>query len=113
MHAADRSGQPGRFPAPAEIRRRAAGEGVLQSAGECREIHTAGLPPGREKGLFEKFTRGREGSAVAGVSLGRAIVRAIVQAHKGTVRAEIRPEGGARFVITLSAGETPVVSAAE
>jgi two-component system sensor histidine kinase KdpD len=68
-----------------------------------------GLPPGREEALFEKFTRGQEESAVAGVGLGLAIVRAIVQAHKGTVRAENRPEGGARFVITLPAGDPPPV----
>jgi two-component system sensor histidine kinase KdpD len=68
-----------------------------------------GLPPGREEALFEKFTRGQEESAVAGVGLGLAIVRAIVQAHKGTARAENRPEGGARFIITLPAGEPPEV----
>jgi two-component system sensor histidine kinase KdpD len=68
-----------------------------------------GLPPGREDTLFEKFTRGQDESAVAGVGLGLAIVRAIVEAHKGTVRGENRPEGGARFVISLPAGEPPVV----
>jgi len=68
-----------------------------------------GLPPGREEALFEKFTRGQEESAVAGVGLGLAIVRAIVQAHRGKVRAENRPEGGARFVITLPAGVPPEV----
>ncbi|MBW8370878.1 MAG: two-component system sensor histidine kinase KdpD [Thiobacillus sp.] len=68
-----------------------------------------GLPPGREESLFEKFTRGQDESAVAGVGLGLAIVRAIVEAHKGTVRGENRLQGGARFVITLPAGEPPVV----
>lgn len=68
-----------------------------------------GLPPGREDSLFEKFTRGHDESAVAGVGLGLAIVRAIVEAHKGTVRGENRPQGGARFVITLPVGEPPVV----
>ena len=68
-----------------------------------------GLPPGKEESLFEKFTRGQDESPVAGVGLGLAIVRAIVEAHKGTVRAENRPEGGARFIITLPAGEPPIV----
>lgn len=68
-----------------------------------------GLPPGKEDSLFEKFTRGQEESAVAGVGLGLAIVRAIVEAHKGKVRAENRPGGGARFIVSLPAGEPPVV----
>jgi two-component system sensor histidine kinase KdpD len=68
-----------------------------------------GLPAGREESLFNKFTRGEEESPVGGVGLGLAIVRAIVQAHKGTVRGENRPEGGARFVISLPAGEPPSV----
>jgi two-component system sensor histidine kinase KdpD len=67
------------------------------------------LPPGREEALFEKFTRGREESAVTGVGLGLTIVRAIVEAHKGTVKAENRHEGGARFIITLPIGEPPSV----
>ncbi len=68
-----------------------------------------GLPSGKEEQLFEKFTRGHEESSVSGVGLGLSIVRAIIQAHKGTVRAENRPEGGARFIITLPAGEPPPV----
>jgi two-component system sensor histidine kinase KdpD len=68
-----------------------------------------GLPPGREESLFEKFTRGQEESTVAGVGLGLAIVRAIIEAHNGTVKAGNRPEGGARFVITLPTGEAPDV----
>jgi two-component system sensor histidine kinase KdpD len=73
------------------------------------EDNGPGLPPGREDSLFEKFTRGRDESAVNGVGLGLAIVRAIVEAHGGTVKAENRPEGGARFVITLPKGEPPDV----
>lgn len=73
------------------------------------EDNGPGLPPGREEALFEKFTRGREESAVTGVGLGLTIVRAIVEAHKGTVKAENRHEGGARFIITLPIGEPPSV----
>lgn len=71
------------------------------------EDNGPGLPPGREAWLFEKFSRGEEESAVAGVGLGLAIVRAIVEAHDGRVRAENRAQGGARFVITLPAGSPP------
>jgi two-component system sensor histidine kinase KdpD len=70
-----------------------------------------GLPPGREDTLFDKFARGREESAIVGMGLGLSIVRAIVEAHDGTVRAENRPEGGARFTIRLPAGQPPEIPA--
>ncbi len=68
-----------------------------------------GLPAGREESLFDKFTRGEDESPVTGVGLGLAIVRAIVEAHQGKVWGENPPEGGARFVISLPAGEPPSV----
>jgi two-component system sensor histidine kinase KdpD len=68
-----------------------------------------GLPPGKEDHLFEKFTRGQEESSVSGVGLGLAIVHAIIEAHKGTIRAENRAEVGARFIITLPAGVPPQI----
>ena len=66
-----------------------------------------GLPPGREQSIFDKFTRGQRESVVPGVGLGLAICRAIVEAHGGTIRAENREGGGARFVFTLPADEPP------
>ncbi len=69
-----------------------------------------GIPAGREAWLFEKFTRGSDESSVSGVGLGLAIVRAIVEAHGGTVRAENRVPHGARFVIRLPAGSPPDMS---
>jgi two-component system sensor histidine kinase KdpD len=84
--------------------------------GEERPVEIAvsddgpGFPPGRESWLFEKFTRGRDESSVSGVGLGLAIVRAIVEAHGGTVRAENRVPHGARFVLALPAGTPPDMS---
>ncbi len=57
-----------------------------------------GLPPGVD--VFEKFVRGPETTS-GGVGLGLAICRGIVEAHGGTITAEARPEGGARFSIRL------------
>jgi len=73
------------------------------------EDNGPGLPLGKEEALFAKFARGKNETAVTGVGLGLSIVRAIVEAHEGSVRAENRAEGGTRFVIRLPAGEAPEV----
>lgn len=76
-----------------------------------------GLPPGREEALFQKFTRGESESATAGVGLGLAICRAIVEAHEGRLWAEpARPEAvrrGARFCFTLPLGTPPAMPSEE
>jgi two-component system sensor histidine kinase KdpD len=72
-----------------------------------------GLPPSMGERIFDKFTRGREESAVSGVGLGLAICRAIVEAHGGSIRAEAPDEGGARFVFTLPLGSPPDIDEAE
>lgn len=69
-----------------------------------------GLPKGGEEALFQKFERGERESATPGVGLGLAICRAIVAAHGGTMRAENRAEGGARFVFSLPRGSPPPVT---
>jgi two-component system sensor histidine kinase KdpD len=66
-----------------------------------------GLPSGREEEIFQKFERGDKESATPGVGLGLAICRAVVEAHEGSIRAQNRPGGGARFLIELPAGTPP------
>jgi len=65
-----------------------------------------GLPAGETARLFDKFQRGGEEGAIAGVGLGLAICRAIVRAHGGTIDAQRRPGGGARMELTLPATES-------
>ena len=72
-----------------------------------------GLPPGKEEEIFKKFERGQKESATPGVGLGLAICRAICEAHGGTIRAENRRGGGARFVFSLPRGNPPVVDTAD
>ncbi|OYW16999.1 MAG: hypothetical protein B7Z54_08995, partial [Sphingobacteriales bacterium 12-47-4] len=72
-----------------------------------------GLPAGREEALFEKFVRGERESATAGVGLGLAICRAIVEAHGGRIRAG-RGDGpperpGASFGFSLPLGTPPAL----
>ncbi|MBF0283658.1 MAG: DUF4118 domain-containing protein [Magnetococcales bacterium] len=68
-----------------------------------------GFPPGMEKKLFDKFTRGKMERSDSGFGLGLTIVRSILEAHGGTIRAENRSEGGARFTMLLPLGHPPTL----
>jgi two-component system sensor histidine kinase KdpD len=69
----------------------------------------AGLPPGQERAIFEKFARGKKESSIPGTGLGLAICEAIVQAHGGRIWAENRTPQGARFVFTLPLDAQPSI----
>jgi K+-sensing histidine kinase KdpD len=62
--------------------------------------HGAGLEPGREERLFDKFERGPHASR-DGIGLGLAICKNIVEAHGGTIRARNATGGGAEFRVEL------------
>src|SRR5262249_36837961 len=66
-----------------------------------------GLPELDAERLFEPFTRGQTESSIAGVGLGLALCRTIIEAHDGTIRAERRQPNGARFEIRLPLGCPP------
>jgi signal transduction histidine kinase len=53
--------------------------------------------------VFERFYRldTSRTAATGGSGLGLAIVRALVEAHGGTISLDVAPEGGARFTFTL------------
>lgn len=72
------------------------------------EVEPADVP-----GLFEPFRRGgRERTGARGAGLGLAIVRAVCDAHGGTVTAAARDGGGLTVTVTLPAAAiTPVVAA--
>ncbi len=57
--------------------------------------------------IFERFVRGRHHSSGSGVGLGLSIVRAIAEAHQGTVTLTSHPGGGARFEVTVPARQPP------
>jgi two-component system sensor histidine kinase KdpD len=70
--------------------------------------HGAGLAPGEEKKVFEKFYRGA-GARPGGTGLGLSIVQGIARAHRGEIDAENDPAGGAMFTIRIpvETGERP------
>ncbi|WP_198663393.1 sensor histidine kinase [Jiangella endophytica] len=51
--------------------------------------------------IFDRFARADVGRGVEGSGLGLAIVRAIAEAHRGTVTVDSRPGGGATFTVAL------------
>lgn len=83
--------------APLEIRAGPAVGGVLVEVLD----RGAGLEPGEEERIFEKFYRGRAGTQTGGTGLGLSICRGIIEAHGGRIWARPRPGGGAAVSFTL------------
>jgi len=67
-----------------------------------------GIPEADRQRIFERFYRAdsSRSSATGGTGLGLAIVRELVEAHGGTIEADERPGGGARFTFTLPLAAT-------
>jgi two-component system, OmpR family, sensor kinase len=84
-------------------------EVTLEHAGDDVRLevrdHGPGLPTSDAEALFERFWRSEAGRerGRGGAGLGLAIVAAIVDAHRGEVRAGNAPGGGASFVVLLPA----------
>lgn len=62
-----------------------------------------GIPPEELPQVWERLFRGDRSRSTPGLGLGLSLVRAIVQAHGGSVAAESRPGEGARFSLRLPA----------
>lgn len=66
-----------------------------------------GIAPDDRARIFERFTRLDEARTRdrGGAGLGLAVVHAIVRSAGGTIEVGTSPSGGARFVVTLPAGD--------
>lgn len=64
-----------------------------------------GIPDTLLPYVFDRFVQGKDKTGSSG--LGLTIVKTLVNLHGGTVRAENRAEGGARFSLTLPAERGP------
>jgi signal transduction histidine kinase len=60
-----------------------------------------GIPSDMRRRLFRPFARGSRDDAPAGLGLGLALVKALAEAHGGTVSYEARPDGGSVFMVFL------------
>ncbi|HEY9104911.1 PAS domain S-box protein [Chitinimonas sp.] len=68
-----------------------------------------GIPAEELAVIFDKFIQSsKTKTGAGGTGLGLAISREIVEAHDGAIRAENRPRGGARFVLSLRAMQETV-----
>jgi two-component system sensor histidine kinase KdpD len=66
-----------------------------------------GIPLAALPSIFEPFMGTRRSGTARTSGLGLAIVRGIVEAHGGSIRAEQRRGGGARFTLTLVQRQPP------
>ncbi len=60
-----------------------------------------GVPVADRQRIFTAFERGRETKGTGGAGIGLAVVKQIIDAHRGDVSVEDLPEGGARFRVVL------------
>ena len=73
--------------------------------------HGVGIPPAFLPHVFERFRQAEvDGRARAGLGLGLAIARHIVEQHGGSITAESEGQGrGAVFTVRLPAARSPVI----
>jgi PAS domain S-box-containing protein len=72
------------------------------------EDHGIGIAPDDLSRIFGRFERTVASKNYGGLGLGLYIARQIIEQHRGSIRAENRPCGGAQFVIKV-----PLVSSTE
>jgi signal transduction histidine kinase len=60
-----------------------------------------GVPAGEREAIFRRLYRGDSSRSQRGLGLGLSMVKAIVEAHGGSVTVDDAPGGGARFMVRL------------
>jgi signal transduction histidine kinase len=60
-----------------------------------------GVPLAEREAVFRRLYRGDASRSQRGLGLGLSLVKAIVEAHGGTVTIDDAPDGGAQFTVRL------------
>ena len=63
-----------------------------------------GIPPDELPRIWTRLFRGDSSRAERGLGLGLSLVKAIVEAHGGTVAVESEPGKGSTFIVSLPLG---------
>src|SRR5262249_12899104 len=63
--------------------------------------HGIGIPPGRIASIFDPFVRAVSARNFGGLGLGLFTAKAIVDAHRGEISVESKPDAGATFKVRL------------
>lgn len=77
---------------------------ISEDEGQARIVvkdNGGGIPEKDLPHIFERLYQGDESRGAIGNGLGLSIVRELVAAHGGTIRAESPPNGGTAMIITL------------
>jgi signal transduction histidine kinase len=74
------------------------------------EDQGVGIPKEQQARVFERFESRSHGSSHRGAGLGLSIVRAVSEAHGGTLAIEPRPEGGLLVTVRLPRADATAVA---
>ena len=61
-----------------------------------------GIPPAELPRIWERLFRGDQSRTERGIGLGLSLVKAVVEAHGGTVTVDSTPGVGSTFTVNLS-----------
>jgi signal transduction histidine kinase len=71
-----------------------------------------GIPLGEQNRIWDRLYRGDTSRSQRGLGLGLSLVKAVVEAHHGTISLKSEPGQGAEFIVTLAAAKGEVVAPA-